>query len=64
MEVTQGEGLCGFYIRCPDGTSITVTLFVGKLRKGPISARFEHVRAESRGRDRSTRNLLGSLRRT
>ena len=43
MEVTQGEGLCGFYIRCPDGTSITVTLFVGKLRKGPISARFEHV---------------------
>jgi len=41
--VTQGEGLCGFYIRCPDGTSITVTLFVGKLRKGPISARFEHA---------------------
>jgi hypothetical protein len=39
--VTQNEGYCGFYIRCPDGTSVTLTLFVGQSRKGPISARFE-----------------------
>jgi hypothetical protein len=41
--VTAAEGMCGFYIRCPDGTSVTLTLFVGKVRKGPISARFEHA---------------------
>jgi len=39
--VTASEGFCGFYIRCPDGTSVTLTLFVGQSRKGPISARFE-----------------------
>lgn len=41
--VTSQEGFCGFYIRCPDGTSVTLTLFVGKVKKGPISARFEHA---------------------
>lgn len=37
----QGDGYCGFYMRCPDGTNVTITLFVGKHRKGPISAKFE-----------------------
>jgi len=39
--VTQGDGYCGFYMRCTDGTNVTITLFVGKHRKGPISAKFE-----------------------
>merc|ERR1719408_141019 len=41
--VTSQDGFCGFYIRCPDGTSVTLTLFVGSVKKGPISAKFEHA---------------------
>jgi len=40
---TSQPGYCGFYLRCPDGTSVTLTLFVGAVRKGPISARFEQA---------------------
>eukprot|EP00397_Hematodinium_sp_SG-2012_P011539 GEMP01011679.1.p1 GENE.GEMP01011679.1~~GEMP01011679.1.p1 ORF type:complete len:361 (+),score=85.66 GEMP01011679.1:88-1170(+) len=38
---TTKDGYCAFYIRCPEGTNIIVTLFVGSYRKGPISATFD-----------------------
>jgi hypothetical protein len=38
---TTKEGHCSMYLRCPEGTQIFVTLIVGGVRKGPISARFE-----------------------
>lgn len=38
---TQKEGHCAFYIRGPEGTSLNVTLFVGKFKKGPIKTTFE-----------------------
>lgn len=38
---TTKEGFCAFYLRCPEGTSIVVTLFVGNFKKGPIVAHFD-----------------------
>merc|ERR1719245_2479853 len=38
---TTKDGFCAFYIRCPEGTSIVVTLFVGNYKKGPIAATFD-----------------------
>lgn len=38
---TTKDGFCAFYIRCPEGTSIVVTLFVGSYKKGPIIAHFD-----------------------
>ena len=38
---TTKDGFCAFYIRCPEGTSIVVTLFVGNFKKGPIVAHFD-----------------------
>ncbi|CAD7948078.1 unnamed protein product [Amoebophrya sp. A25] len=38
---TTKDGACAFYIRCPEGTSIVVTLFVGNYKKGPIVAHFD-----------------------
>lgn len=38
---TTKEGFCSMYLRCPEGTQIFVTLIVGEVRKGPISAKFE-----------------------
>lgn len=38
---TTKDGFCAFYIRCPEGTSIVVTLFVGGYKKGPIAAAFD-----------------------
>jgi hypothetical protein len=38
---TSKEGFCSMYLRCPEGTQIFVTLIVGDVKKGPISARFE-----------------------
>jgi len=38
---TTKDGFCAFYIRCPEGTSIVVTLFVGNYKKGPIVAHFD-----------------------
>merc|ERR1719197_828929 len=38
---TKKEGYCAFYIRCPEGASIIVTLFVGTFRKGPIKTTFD-----------------------
>merc|ERR1712194_957108 len=35
---TTKEGYCAFYLRCPEGTSVVVTLFVGSYKKGPIVA--------------------------
>jgi len=35
------EGLCGFYMRRPSGTSLIVTLFVGGSHKGPIKTEFD-----------------------
>ena len=38
---TTKDGFCAFYLRCPEGTSIVVTLFVGNFKKGPIVAHFD-----------------------
>jgi len=38
---TTRDGHCAFYIRCPEGTNIIVTLFVGSFKKGPITASFD-----------------------
>jgi len=35
------EGFCGFYLRCPAGTSLIITLFVGSFLKGPIKTDFD-----------------------
>lgn len=35
------DGHCGFYLRCPPGTSLIVTLFVGNAQKGPIKTDFD-----------------------
>jgi len=40
---TTKEGFCAFYIRCPEGVSIIVTLFVGNTKKGPIKTTFDSV---------------------
>mmetsp|Transcript_15119 Transcript_15119/g.45270 ORF Transcript_15119/g.45270 Transcript_15119/m.45270 type:complete len:347 (-) Transcript_15119:62-1102(-) len=40
---TTKDGFCAFYIRCPEGTSMIVTLFVGKVRKGPIKTTFDRL---------------------
>mmetsp|Transcript_68674 Transcript_68674/g.223497 ORF Transcript_68674/g.223497 Transcript_68674/m.223497 type:complete len:353 (+) Transcript_68674:80-1138(+) len=36
----EKQGYCGFYLRCPSGYSLTVTLFVGAAKKGPIKTDF------------------------
>jgi len=38
---TTKDGFCAFYIRCPEGANIVVTLFVGNFKKGPIIAHFD-----------------------
>lgn len=38
---TTKDGFCAFYIRGPQGTSVTVTLFVGNFKKGPITTTFD-----------------------
>mmetsp|Transcript_63618 Transcript_63618/g.179033 ORF Transcript_63618/g.179033 Transcript_63618/m.179033 type:complete len:355 (-) Transcript_63618:51-1115(-) len=38
---TPRDGFCGFYVRAPSGSSIVVTLVVGKTTKGPIRADFD-----------------------
>lgn len=38
---TTKEGHCAFYIRCPEGVSMIVTLFVGGVKKGPIKTVFD-----------------------
>jgi len=38
---TTKDGFCSLYLRCPEGTQILVTLIVGDVRKGPISAKFD-----------------------
>merc|ERR1719203_48036 len=38
---TQKDGFCAFYVRCPEGVSMIVTLFVGKVKKGPIKTTFD-----------------------
>ena len=38
---TQKEGYCSLYLRCPEGTQVIVTLIVGEIKKGPITAKFE-----------------------
>mmetsp|Transcript_101996 Transcript_101996/g.263640 ORF Transcript_101996/g.263640 Transcript_101996/m.263640 type:complete len:351 (-) Transcript_101996:145-1197(-) len=40
---TTKDGYCAFYIRCPEGVSMIVTLFVGKVRKGPIKTTFDNL---------------------
>jgi hypothetical protein len=40
---TTKDGYCAFYIRCPEGVSIVVTLFVGNVRKGPIKTTFDSL---------------------
>jgi len=42
-KMTGTEGNCGFYFRCPCGTNLIVTLFVGKYKKGPIKAVFDGI---------------------
>lgn len=38
---TVRDGFCALYLRCPEGTSVIVTLGVGNMKKGPITAKFE-----------------------
>jgi hypothetical protein len=40
---TTKEGYCAFYIRCPEGVSMVVTLFVGTVKKGPIKTTFDNL---------------------
>lgn len=40
---TTKDGYCAFYIRCPEGVSVVVTLFVGNVRKGPIKTTFDSL---------------------
>lgn len=40
---TTKDGFCAFYIRCPEGVSMIVTLFVGSVRKGPIKTTFDSL---------------------
>jgi len=40
---TTKEGFCAFYIRCPEGVSVIVTLLVGSVRKGPIKTTFDSL---------------------
>lgn len=40
---TTKDGYCAFYIRCPEGVSVIVTLFVGNIRKGPIKTVFDSL---------------------
>lgn len=35
------EGFCGFYLRCPSGTSLIITLYVASSHKGPIKTDFD-----------------------
>lgn len=41
VESTSKEGYCGFYFRCPPGTSVVVSLFVGSFQKGPSRTEFD-----------------------
>jgi len=34
------EGFCGFYVWCPKGETLEMTLFVGGVKKGPIKTEF------------------------
>ena len=34
---TTKDGFCAYYLRGPEKTMVTVTLFVGSFKKGPIS---------------------------
>lgn len=38
---TSRDGFCALYLRCPEGTLVVVTLCVGEVKRGPISAKFE-----------------------
>jgi len=38
---TNKEGNCAYYLRCPEGTRLVVTLIVGEFKRGPITANFE-----------------------
>ena len=38
---TNKEGFCSLYLRCPEGTHAFVSMSVGDVKKGPISARFD-----------------------
>ena len=38
---TNKYGNCAYYIRCPEGTRLVVTLIVGEFKRGPITANFE-----------------------
>ena len=38
---TSRDGYCALYLRCPEGTQVIVTLSIGEVRRGPITAKFE-----------------------
>jgi len=38
---TSRDGNCAFYLRCPEGTRLVVSLAVGGYKRGPIAANFE-----------------------
>jgi len=40
---TTKDGWCAFYIRCPEGVSMIVTLIVGSVKKGPIKTTFDSL---------------------
>merc|ERR1711971_143498 len=37
------EGSCSFYIKAPAGVSTNLVLFVGRVRKGPITVTFDSM---------------------
>lgn len=40
---TTKEGYCSFYIRCPEGVTLVVSLIVGNTKKGPIKTTFDSL---------------------
>lgn len=44
----DGGACCGFYVRCPAGTALMLTLFVGKATLGPLKTEFKQGEAQGR----------------
>ncbi|CAK0815449.1 unnamed protein product [Prorocentrum cordatum] len=44
----DGGASCGFYVRCPAGTALMLTLFVGKATLGPLKTEFKQGEAQGR----------------
>eukprot|EP00933_Yihiella_yeosuensis_P002660 TRINITY_DN10458_c0_g1_i1.p1 TRINITY_DN10458_c0_g1~~TRINITY_DN10458_c0_g1_i1.p1 ORF type:complete len:355 (+),score=35.13 TRINITY_DN10458_c0_g1_i1:45-1067(+) len=43
---TKKDGYCAFYLKCSEGSSMIVTLFVGNFKKGPIKTTYDSLTAK------------------